>query len=219
MKYRDLGVDGHLKIDIGKGQTRGVCFADAESKRAALEPGRSLLDRLAIERGFLPRGGVLVLRPSPTVEPGSDDLPSKHPQKLLSGSWFGFSDEGLCDDVEHISRESDDATRRDRPNDALLYERLINALHGAPDDPVRWKHVLLVDVLGGEIELDDRAGAIRTNCHLHPDRGMSLYAYGGATRFHCFSCGASGNQVQWAMLRHRLSREEADRLAAVPESA
>lgn len=217
MKYRDLGIDGHLEIDIGEGQTRGVCFADAESKRAALEPGRSLLDRVAIERGFLPRGSFLVFRPSPTVELGSDDLPSTHPQKLLSGSWFGFSDEGLCDVVEHISRESDDATRRNRPNDALLYERLINALHGAPDDPVRWKHVLLVDVLGGEIGLDDRAGAIRTNCHLHPDRGMSLYAYCGGTRFHCFSCGASGDQVQWAKIRHRLSRKDAVRLAAATD--
>lgn len=217
MTYRDFGVDAQLEIDMGEGRTRRVSFVDAEAKHAALKPGRSEVDQIAIERGFLPRGSYLVFRPASTTDPLDGDHPNTQRECLLRGSSLGFPNEAPRDVSDLITRESDGIMRRHYPSDALHYERLTGALHAPHDHPARWKHILLVDVLGETVCLDARAGALRTNCHLHPDRWMSLYAYAGGTRFHCFSCGASGDQVKWVMVRHGLSRADAVRLTAAKD--
>lgn len=217
MKYRDLGVDAQLEIDMGAGWTRGVSFVDQEAKHAALKPGRSELDRIAIERGFLPRGSNLVLRSATSADSTGGDLASRPGTRTLHGSSLGFSDEVPRDLSDVVTWESDRMMRRLYPRDSLRYERLTDALHAPPGHPARWKHVLLVDVLGETVSVDSHACALRTNCHLHPDRGMSFYAYARGTRFHCFSCGAGGDQVEWAMVRHGLSRMDAVRLAAATD--
>jgi DNA primase len=46
-------------------------------------------------------------------------------------------------------------------------------------------------------------------CPFHEDHSPSLKIYPGTNTFHCFGCGASGDQIQFIEMYERLTRHKA----------
>ncbi|MCD2323063.1 CHC2 zinc finger domain-containing protein [Sphingomonas sp. IC-56] len=59
------------------------------------------------------------------------------------------------------------------------------------------------------VNLEHERSALRGACPLHPDRYRGLYVSADRDHFHCFSCGAGGDVVQWIMQLEHVSEEEA----------
>lgn len=59
--------------------------------------------------------------------------------------------------------------------------------------------VPLMTVVAKQVELHAEGANVRGACPLHPDNGRGLYVAQNG-RFHCFSCGAGGDVVDWTML-------------------
>ena len=57
----------------------------------------------------------------------------------------------------------------------------------------------IADVIRESVVLQQHASNNRGACPLHPDGSRGLYVM-RTGRFHCFSCGAGGDVVDWTML-------------------
>ena len=69
--------------------------------------------------------------------------------------------------------------------------------------------ISLVDLVQELAELAPAPGAMRGACPSHRDPERGLYVHNVLQRYHCFSCGESGDAVEWTMRRHGLSKDEA----------
>ncbi|WP_367113509.1 CHC2 zinc finger domain-containing protein [uncultured Sphingomonas sp.] len=65
----------------------------------------------------------------------------------------------------------------------------------------------LAKVVAKTVELETTQSGLRGSCPFHPDATRGLYVHNG--RFHCFSCGAGGDVVDWWMRLHRADEETA----------
>ena len=65
----------------------------------------------------------------------------------------------------------------------------------------------LVKLVADTVELQATQSGLRGACPFHPDATRGLYVHNG--RFHCFSCGAGGDVVDWWMRLHRADEETA----------
>lgn len=59
--------------------------------------------------------------------------------------------------------------------------------------------VNLIPLASESVELEAQGLNLRGACPLHPDKNRGLYVMPSG-RFHCFSCGAGGDVVDWTML-------------------
>jgi DNA primase len=57
-----------------------------------------------------------------------------------------------------------------------------------------------VKLVAETVELQTTQSGLRGACPFHPDATRGLYIYNG--RFHCFSCGANGDAIDWWMRLH-----------------
>ncbi|MFD1787079.1 CHC2 zinc finger domain-containing protein [Sphingomonas floccifaciens] len=65
----------------------------------------------------------------------------------------------------------------------------------------------LVQLVAKTVELETTQSGLRGSCPFHPDATRGLYVHN--SRFHCFSCGAGGDVVDWWMRLHRADEETA----------
>lgn len=214
MNYRDIGLPNYLELAMSDGRPKGVCFVEDEASRNALRAGRCELDRIAIERGLLPVGSSFVSRQGVGREPGLTSGDAAGSRQMVSGTLLGFPDDDDFDPDDFITPEKDATAREVRPTSAGRYHSLVDALQAERGSSTHLAFALIVDALDGGVEGDPDRGAIRSCCSTHPDPTRGLYISGGGTRFHCFSCGAGGTEVDWLVLRHGISRMEAGRIVA-----
>jgi hypothetical protein len=208
MTYVVTGKPGRLDFVMGHGDVRRVRFVDHEAEHAALETGRSQLDRVAIERGLLPYGSIFVSVPGKTFTNPASLMPGGATSRTLQGSALGFRDGAAAIHDGSITPDVDAMARIAHPEASRRYDGLVSALQARRGSPMHLAYALLLDALRRPAVVPE-GGAIRTGCGMHPDPAMGLYVYGGATSFNCFSCGAGGGEEDWLVLRHGLSRTRA----------
>jgi DNA primase len=68
--------------------------------------------------------------------------------------------------------------------------------------------VRLAPVAAESVELRSQRSDLRGSCPFHPDTARGLYV-GPNDRFHCFSCGAGGDVVDWTMRVHQIDEAAA----------
>lgn len=62
-------------------------------------------------------------------------------------------------------------------------------------------HHHLPTMVAKTVLLETAWSGLRGACAFHPDASRGLYV--SAQHFHCFSCGASGDVIDWWMRLHR----------------
>lgn len=72
----------------------------------------------------------------------------------------------------------------------------------------------IVDVVGDSISLKRKGSEYVGLCPFHDDHKPSMYVVPGKQIFHCFSCGAGGNAIDFVMRHHGLDFREALRALA-----
>lgn len=132
MRYVDDERPNYLELQFLDGTTRGVLFRDATAKAAALLPGRADIDCTAVMKGILPRGATLVSRAGKRdleellgERPKESDATSVDP---LAKIRLGFSLELLVRQSEYITEERDAEARRRNPDEARIYEGIVDEL-------------------------------------------------------------------------------------------
>ncbi len=58
----------------------------------------------------------------------------------------------------------------------------------------------MAQLVAKTVELQTTQSGLRGECPFHPDATRGLYIHNG--RFHCFSCGANGDAIDWWMRLH-----------------
>lgn len=148
--------------------------------------------------------------PEPGLSPG--DVAGS--RQLISGTLLGFPDEDDFGPSDDITPETDATAREVRPASTGRYHELVDALQAERGSATHLAFALLVDALDGGADGDPDRGAVQSCCSLHPDPTRGLYINRGGTRFHCFSCGAGGTEIDWLVVRHGVSRLEAGGIVA-----
>ncbi|MEM8835276.1 MAG: DNA primase, partial [Planctomycetota bacterium] len=72
----------------------------------------------------------------------------------------------------------------------------------------------IVDVVGDSVSLKRKGSEYVGLCPFHDDHKPSMYVVPGKQIFHCFSCGAGGNAIDFVMRHHGLDFREALRALA-----
>jgi hypothetical protein len=206
MAYRQLQLENMLEIDMLDGSVRQVLFASRNATAGALAPGRHIIDRLAIERGLLPSDSTFVSHAKTRGKAAAADRAV--PARLLG---FSPPKRGICH--ERISLAVDADARRSSPADATRYDRLVGALSAPEMSRDHLQDALLVDAIKGDLEVSDET-AIRVTCSFHAATAKGLYVFGRSPRFHCFSCGADGGEVDWLTAKYGMSRDQATAIVA-----
>lgn len=216
MPYLATNLEGYLELPMREGTFRGVCAVDEDARLRALAPGRSHLDRIGIEMGLLPRGSSLVSRPYVFSMASQRAADSGEPV-FMTGSLLGFSRHVYGVGSGYVMSVSDAETRRRHPADAKRYDALADALASEPGDPRHLAFALLVDALRSDPAVSRDVDAVRIRCAFHEGRERDLYVYRGGSRYHCFSCGGGGDELDWLVRRYRLTpRLAADVLGREP---
>ncbi|MBB3348404.1 hypothetical protein [Sphingomonas sp. BK069] len=90
MTYRASGADDVLEIELGDGSIQRVIFASPSEALRALRRGRSILDRIALERAILPLGGLKSIKRVPKSLFG--DVVASGKSDFVPGYMLGFQD-------------------------------------------------------------------------------------------------------------------------------
>ncbi len=69
--------------------------------------------------------------------------------------------------------------------------------------------VSITALIGENVALTPWQGRMWGRCRLHHDAQQSHFVAEGSFVFHCFSCGAGGDALDWAMLRDGVSEASA----------
>jgi len=133
MRYVDDGRTNHLELHCFDGTKRGVVFRDATCKGAALRAGRADIDCTAIQRGMLPRGATLV---SPAGARSAEEVPRETragtrvegQSDPLAAVRIRFSLQLLVDRSEYITEDEDAKARQRDPDNARIYEGIVDEL-------------------------------------------------------------------------------------------
>ncbi|USU06619.1 CHC2 zinc finger domain-containing protein [Sphingomonadaceae bacterium OTU29LAMAA1] len=208
MPYLTTDLESYLELPMRDGTFRGVCVVDEGARLQALAPGRSHLDRIGIEMGLLPRGSSLVSQPYvfPMALHGAAD--GGEPV-FTAAAALGLSGRGDRIGRGYIMSEDDAEARRRHPKDARRYDALADALASEPGDSCHLAFALLADALRSDAAVSPDVNAIRIRCAFHAGRERDLYVYRGGSRYHCFSCGGGGDELDWLVRRHGLSASQA----------
>ena len=139
MSYQPTDHPTELHLHSFDGTFRTVGFKSESDAFFAMTDGRAAADCVAIEHGLLPRGALLVSRPSArdarTVL--TETLPDEVPEDAISPLAtvrLRFSQSRLVDRGGHITEETDACVRSANPDDARRYDSLLTELEKAHRD-------------------------------------------------------------------------------------
>ncbi|QCB43320.1 hypothetical protein E5673_14700 [Sphingomonas sp. PAMC26645] len=139
IRYQPTNHPAELNLHSFDGTFRSVGFKSENEALSAMIKGRAEADCVAIEHGLLPRGALVVSRPSARDAKAvlRETLPDDSPEDAITPLAIvrlRFSQSRLVDRGCDITDETDACVRSGNPEDARRYDRLLTVLEKAHRD-------------------------------------------------------------------------------------